>query len=120
LPNLHFLNLIERCYPKDQGNNARVVVFSQAKSFEPLEEFSKKGYEVSIGDDLNEIWKTFLTADVVILSRSDFSLIPAIVAQGKVVYTPFWHKPLRRWEQVDRDTLAKTKAEMDRLKESCP
>jgi hypothetical protein len=119
LPNLHFLNLIEQNYPKDQGNNnVRVVVFSQAKSFEPLEDFSKEGYEVSIGDDLNEIWKTILTADVVILSRSDFSLIPAIVAQGKVVYTPFWHKPLRRWEQVDADTLAKTEAEMDRLKES--
>jgi hypothetical protein len=115
LPNLHYRNLIDQYYQP----GARVVIFSQTTSHESFEEFSDKGYEVSLDDELDKIWRTIVTADVVILSRSSFSLIPAVVARGTVIYTPFWHYPIRDWVRVDHDTMAKTDAEIARLQEAC-
>jgi hypothetical protein len=91
LPNLHYRNLIDQYYQP----GARVVIFSQTTSHESFEEFSDKGYEVSLDDELDKIWRTIVTADVVILSRSSLSLIPAVVARGTVIYTPFWHSRKR-------------------------
>jgi hypothetical protein len=117
LPNGHYQRLID----KYMQPNARVVIFSQSQSFESFDDFkNKKGYEVHLDEDLTHIWKTMLMADVVILSRSSFSLIPAVVSQGTVVYTPFWHAPLEGWDVVDDDFLQQTKNEMSALRETCP
>jgi hypothetical protein len=116
LPNQHFQALI------DEYNQpgARVVIFSQSKSYESLDEFERKGYEMELDSDLQDIWRTIVTSDVVILSRSDFSMIPAIVAKGTVVYTPFWHPPLRPWKRVGPEIMKETDAETKRLQETCP
>lgn len=116
LPNQHFQTLI------DEYNQpgARVVIFSQSKSYESLDEFERKGYEMQLDSDLQDIWSTIVTSDVVILSRSDFSMIPAIVAKGTVVYTPFWHPPLRPWQRVKPEIMKETDAETKRLQETCP
>jgi hypothetical protein len=81
LPNLHFQNLID----KYTQPNARVVIFSQSNSFEPFDDFINKGYEVKLDDAVTDVWQTISTADVVIVSRSSFSLIPSVVSKGKVV-----------------------------------
>jgi hypothetical protein len=56
------------------------------------------------------------------LSRSSFSLIPAVVTKAKiVVYTPFWHKPLRSWHVVrDKSILDMLDADTAQLRSSCP
>ena len=115
LPNLHFMNVIEK-YSKPGGT---VRMFSQEESFEPMDDFIAKGYKVSYETDLSKIWHAFATADVFILSRSDFSMIPALIARGKVVYTPSWHGPLKGWEVVDNDIMHKTDAEFVRLRATC-
>lgn len=101
LPNVHYLNLIEK-YNKP---GARVVIYAESESFEPLSEFEEKGYEVERDTELATMWKTFLTADVLILSRSDLSMLPAVVTMGTVVYTPFWHSKLREWDKVPKDIM---------------
>jgi hypothetical protein len=116
LPNLHYMNLIET-YKKP---GSKVLIFSQVDSYEPLDEFTAKGYEVSFEEDLESIWHAFVTADVAIMSRSDFSMVPGLVAEGTVVYTPMWHPPIKGWEIADNPTMEKTDAENARLKESCP
>jgi hypothetical protein len=116
LPNLHYHNLIN-LYMRP---GARVVIFSQTKSYEPLDSFREKGYEVILDQDVTDVWKTIAVADVVILSRSSFSLVPSVVSKGVVVYTPFWNEPLRQWHVVDRNTLAISHEENERLKDTCP
>jgi hypothetical protein len=38
------------------------------------------------------------TADVLIMSRSSFSYVAAILSkQGIIIYHPFWHSPLPEW-----------------------
>ena len=116
LPNSHFQTLINKYMQKD----ARVVIFSQNKSFEPFDEFRAKGYEIFLDDTVTDVWKTIVVSDVVILSRSSFSLIPALVAKGTVVYTPYWHAPLSHWHVVEKDVLDQSQIETERLRTSCP
>ena len=111
LPNLHYQKLIDK-YMKP---GARVIIYTSAKSFESLHEFRNRGYEVNTGTSLKETWKEFVTADVFIMSRSDFSMVPAMVAKGIVVYTPFWHHSLRRWKRASKSIIAQTDEETRRL-----
>ena len=116
LSNLHFQMVIDKYYQE----GARVIIFSNEESYEPWDDFRKKGYELELDGEITDAWKTFVTADLVILSRSSFSFIPAMVAKGKVIYTPYWHKPLRRWVHVDKEIMEKSDAETERLQLACP
>lgn len=60
LPNLHYQNLIDK-YMKP---GARVIIYTQAKSFESLSEFQNRGYEVNTGMSLKETWKDFVTVRI--------------------------------------------------------
>lgn len=116
LPNQHYLDIIDM-YNKP---GARVEIITQSESFEPLDVFVDKGYRVHLDDDLQSLWRKLLTADVLILSRSELSLIPAVCAMGYVVYTPYWNHPLRGWDHVPEDIMIRTNGEIERLQsEKC-
>jgi hypothetical protein len=100
--------------------NAKVVIYSQENSFESLDEFREKGYEMHVEEAIEDVWRAAMTADVFIMSRSDFSLVPAIVTKATAVYTPYWEKPLRGWNVVGNDIMDQTKTELDRIKATCP
>ena len=133
LPNQHYLALIERYMAKllankDDTDNQpiQVVVYSESETFEPLDEFSQKGYDVRLDGSIDQVWKAIaFESDVVILSRSSFSLVPAVLSlpNTTVVYTPFWHKPLAHWDDLgilDPVLTNTTLAEFRRLKATCP
>lgn len=102
LPNSHYQRLID----KYMQPGAQVKIFSEEDSFESFDEFKKKGYELHLSHQTEEVWQEILMADVVILSRSSFGLLPSLVSKGTVVYTPFWHKPIFGWKVVtDEDIL---------------
>ena len=130
LPNSHFLTLIESYYLHKP--HARVVIFSQNQSYEPWDDFRTKGYQVVLEQDADKeddhrvrdtilLWKTMAMSDVVILSRSSDTIIPAILAKGTVVYTPFWHPPLHHWKNVvdDASLLEMSQNETQRLRDTC-
>jgi hypothetical protein len=121
LPNSHYLSLIEK-YSSSNSSSDRnhVAIYSESQSFESFEEFSRRGYTLNLDGDIADVWKGLVSSDVVILSRSSFSLVPALLAKGKIVYTPFWHAPLDSWDSVDDALLNKTIAEFQRLKATCP
>eukprot|EP00934_Nitzschia_sp_Nitz4_P004353 Nitzschia sp. Nitz4//scaffold197_size40390//28012//29073//NITZ4_007520-RA/size40390-exonerate_est2genome-gene-0.14-mRNA-1//1//CDS//3329540493//4343//frame0 len=117
LPNQHYLNLIDRYNPQ---NDSQVVIYSESDAFESFNEFRARGYEVLLDSDLVEVWRGMLTSDVLILSRSSFSLVPAVMHRGTVVYTPFWHQPLKHWDVVDESLVNQSTAEFYRLRATCP
>lgn len=96
---------------------ARVIIYSSVKSFESLNEFRNRGYEVNTDSSLKEMWQEFVSADVFIMSRSDFSMVPAMVAKGVVIYTPFWHHSVRRWKRASTSIMNQTDEETQRLRE---
>lgn len=114
LPNSHYLRLIDK-YMKP---NAKVHIFSQVQSHEKFDDFESRGYELHLDHPTSEVWRTIAIADVVIMSRSSFSLVPSLVTNGTVVYTPFWHKPLDSWhilrDQVILDALDQDLAAMNK------
>lgn len=117
LPNQHFLRLIDRYDPKNESD---VFIYSEAESFETFDEFHSRGYNVVLDGSIGEVWKGILISDVVILSRSSFSLVPAVMTKGSVVFTPFWHEPLSHWDIVEEAFVNETLAEFRRLKATCP
>ncbi|KAG7360101.1 hypothetical protein IV203_035200 [Nitzschia inconspicua] len=112
LPNFHYQTLITKYMQPD----ARVIIHTSPKSFEDLSEFRRRGYEVITDAPLKDTWKDFVTADVLIMSRSDFTMVPAMVAKGTVIYTPFWHHSLRRWKRVTKEIMEQTLEETERLR----
>jgi hypothetical protein len=134
LPNSHFVRLID-LYSNSSNNKSdtttghapskppppHVVIYSESESFESFDVFRQRGYEVVLDGDIGNVWKGLIAADIVILSRSSFSLVPAVLSQGKVVYTPFWHDPLPHWDIVEEAFLNTTLQEFKDLKQvHCP
>jgi hypothetical protein len=100
-PNSLYLELLKEYY--NHNDKCQVEIYSQSKSFEPFDEFSSEGYSFQLDGDPMEAIKALLTANVAILSKSSFSLVAAVLRDqsvGKVVYTPFWHAPLKGWDYV--------------------
>eukprot|EP00429_Kryptoperidinium_foliaceum_P041394 CAMPEP_0176117324 /NCGR_PEP_ID=MMETSP0120_2-20121206/58940_1 /TAXON_ID=160619 /ORGANISM="Kryptoperidinium foliaceum, Strain CCMP 1326" /LENGTH=300 /DNA_ID=CAMNT_0017451613 /DNA_START=59 /DNA_END=958 /DNA_ORIENTATION=+ len=81
LPNQHFLRLIDRYNP---NNDSEVFVYSESESFENFDAFRERGYNVVLDGSIGDVWKGILVSDVVIPSRSSFSLVPSIMTKGKV------------------------------------
>lgn len=52
-----------------------------------------KKHTVRLGHSIPDVWRDMIGARVLILSRSGFSMVPALFSKGLVVYQPFWHKP---------------------------
>mmetsp|Transcript_38964 Transcript_38964/g.94205 ORF Transcript_38964/g.94205 Transcript_38964/m.94205 type:complete len:457 (-) Transcript_38964:460-1830(-) len=143
LPNQHYLKLIDRykeqlsqrIMKKTSGVNytsdkIEVLVFSESESlFESFEAFENLGHRVVLDGDLQRAWKFIIfSSDVVILSRSSFSMVPAIFSQAlspnptTVVYTPFWHDPLEQFDNVGDlypELVEATAAELRRMNSTC-
>ena len=113
--------------PESDGYENKVIIYSQSTSYESLDEFKERGYELHIDEPIDDVWKTIMTvANVFIMSRSSFSFVPAMLVNNdasnstKVVYTPFWDEPIRGWDIVRKDIQTKSDMELERLKSTCP
>jgi hypothetical protein len=102
-----------------------VTIYSETKSYESWQPFVDRGYHLALDYDLVTTWQAFVTADILVLSKSSFSLVPALLRSiiasknssgsspgndndnhdGMVIYTPFWHQPLSGWTIVRQDLV---------------
>mmetsp|Transcript_21112 Transcript_21112/g.59018 ORF Transcript_21112/g.59018 Transcript_21112/m.59018 type:complete len:333 (-) Transcript_21112:40-1038(-) len=60
-------------------------------------DFQQLGAVLRLDGPLQEAWSHFAWAEVLVLSRSSFSFVPALFARGVVVFDEFWHHPLVHW-----------------------
>jgi hypothetical protein len=124
LPNSHFLSLIDQYTPTEQELNGRTVhvtIFSESDSFEPFDEFLERGYSVELDTpNLVDVWIPLATADVIILSRSFFPMIPAMLNPNIVVSTFLSSfRPLEGWNVVDDALTARSESEAGELRNQC-
>jgi hypothetical protein len=124
LPNSHFLSLIDQYTPTEQELNGRTVhvtIFSESDSFEPFDEFLERGYSVELDSpNLVDVWIPLATADVIILSRSFFPMIPAMLNPNIVVSTFLSSfRPLEGWNVVDDALTARSESEAGELRNQC-
>ena len=116
LPNSYYLALVDQ-YVRAP---AMVTIYSEETEAGSLEQawgdFTERGYTLQLGTDLEQVWEAFVKADVLILSKSSFSFVPALFNQNTIVYTPFWHKPLLEWNVVSQNIVA---AHLKESKSNC-
>jgi hypothetical protein len=43
-----------------------------------------------------------ISSDILVMSKSSFSYVAALLHQGLVIYEPFWHRPMGHWHTVER------------------
>jgi hypothetical protein len=112
LPNEHFLQLIDRYTPKESfGRPVHVTIYSESDSYEPLDDFILRNYTIKLDTKrLAEVWQALSTADVAILSRSYFSIVPAIINPNVVVATEFFDFDVTvmgdAWDYADASLVA--------------
>ncbi|KAL3943756.1 MAG: hypothetical protein SGBAC_002179 [Bacillariaceae sp.] len=140
LPNQHYLTLIDRykeelshrmnhTSAKYSSSEIDVLIFSESKSYESFDAFRNLGYTVVLDGHLQTVWKRIVfETDVVILSRSSFSMVPGIFSQAlspdptTVVYTPFWHDPLNQFDNAGDlypELVKSTAVELQQMRSSC-
>lgn len=49
--------------------------------------------------DIDPIWtmQQLVEADILIMSKSSFSYVAALISDGIKLYEPFWHSPMSQW-----------------------
>jgi hypothetical protein len=124
LPNQHYLQLIQAYLPPlSSQKTTQVVIYSQSKSTEPWEDFLQYNYTLALDTNVLDVWKGIMMADVVILSRSTFSFVPAALNvyqnHGTIVYTPDRHPPLPHWHVVNSTIMDESQRVMNRMYDGC-
>ena len=108
LPNSHYLALIDQYTPNAtvlNGRPLKVTIYSESDTFEPFDVFKERNYNVELDTEhLAHVWHALSTADVAILSRSYFSIVPAAINPNIVVATEFFEFDVHvmdGWEFAD-------------------
>ena len=113
-PNQHYLEIMAKYVPKE----SHIQIYSETESYETFTDFAEC-CSMELDKDLGETWLEMMTADLLILSRSSFSYVPALLNVNpnvQVIYTPFWHAMLPNWTTVDSGILNNTEVESIRLR----
>jgi hypothetical protein len=131
LPNQHYLDVLQDYTLNDNNNNHTIKIFSEDTSFESMDVWlnhdhnndtinNSSKYEVILSGPPEQAWREFLLADTLILSRSSFSLVPAILSRNTVIYTPGWlDHPLPHWIVVNQNIMNRTERLRQEMLNNC-
>jgi hypothetical protein len=61
--------------------------------------------------DVFEALATMINAEVLMIAKSSFSYVAALLSEGTVIFEPFWHSGLPDWISVDELFLANERTE---------
>lgn len=121
LPNSYYQRILDE-YLVEGNKTAHVTIFSEKNSFETMTAFSAKNYTLKLDTDLTTAWIDIMTADIVVLSCSAFSYVPALLnPKARVIYTEFHMQPLEGWEVIRRNStfMKPAQEEVEQMKNKC-
>lgn len=115
LPNQHYIRLMERYRP---APDTPVYIYSETESPEPWSDFSNhsKYIHLELDTPIEDVFQALMNAEILVMSKSSFSLVPAMLNRNQVIYTPFWHKSLSTWTVVPDEIMDETSSEIQRLR----
>ena len=92
LPNAYYLAVLDKYLPRSCrtriANRCNVTIYTNhnpSQSFENFEEFQKRNMTVDATTHEADVWRAFINADVLVLSKSTFSYVPAALNRNKVI-----------------------------------
>jgi len=105
LYNKYYINILNKILihlEKYNNNNKNIIIniCSESKSFESFDEFKKItdcNVKLHLDTSLNKVFDLMIHSDILILSKSSISFVPAFYNKRCVIYYPFWHKKLDHW-----------------------
>jgi hypothetical protein len=116
LPNSYYHAVIDTYVP----SNSTVTIYSEEESYEPWDNFRQ--YNLRLSASLVDTWRDMMMAGTLILSRSTFSLVPALLNRhGTVWYAPFGTPKVDGWEVVPDNITAMADRDSAKLrkKDAC-
>jgi hypothetical protein len=98
---------------------------SEYTQYEDFEEFRDLGYNVELDGDIVDAWDEMIRSDVLIVSQSSFSMVPAFLKfdQGLVIHGKLLHQlpPQKNWKHTDKAIRQKETETKEAIqKEHCP
>lgn len=94
---ISLLDSLVKIFPEHQ-----VIIHSQYNFWNEASLFDRFNPQIKIEIPLIEVWEDFITSEVFVMSKSSFSYVPALFNNGLVLYTPFWHNPIKNWIDVSQ------------------
>jgi hypothetical protein len=79
-----------------RGMRYRLSVYSQGAASDFIE-LQRLGAKLFLDADALWTMQQLVDADILVMSRSSFSYVPALISEGMKLYEPFWHPPLADW-----------------------
>ena len=87
----------------EQKRPHRIRLFSQG-SVEDFRCFAEQGCELCLNLPALETFQELVAADVLVMARSCFSFVAALLGEGVKLYDPFEQAPLSEWIRLDPAT----------------
>ena len=94
LNNNYYIEIVEKIH-EIIPEQKTVYIFSDSEINIP--EFTKFNCVYFINTSIEESFDYMINSDILIISRSSFSYLPAIFNKNIVIYHPFWHSPFSNW-----------------------
>lgn len=91
LPNEYYLRVLDEYLPTVCGPLAScdVTIYTDGnykkELLEDFVQFEARKYTVDYNSTTAEIWRSFVNADVLVISKSSFSLVPALLNRNRVI-----------------------------------
>ena len=134
LSNQYYQQILRDILSQEQQEHdkIKIVIYSQQESMEVWNETEwmmdhVRSTKISVSvdfrlddtsDNIVAIWNDMAVADVLILSKSSFSMVPAwLNEEGRIYYTPFWHPPLSHWMVVKNDYIEQERIYQEELQQ---
>ena len=95
--NGHFLDVINSIRKLHPG--AKFHIFSDGAP-ELFECFKAADTSLYLSSSLMDTYTAMVLADILVTSKSSFSYTAALLREGQVYYTPFWHRPASKWIKI--------------------
>jgi hypothetical protein len=58
-------------------------------------------FELHLNGDPVDALQNMISSDILVMSKSSFSYVAALIHQGLVIYEPFWHRPMSHWHIME-------------------
>lgn len=88
---------------RNRGQEFSIHLFSEGAK-DDFGDFSHLPISYHLNENTFKTFHGLVSADILIMSKSSFSYVAALLSKGVVIYEPFWSKPLKRWVVAkDRD-----------------
>jgi len=100
LPNAYYINVLDEYLPQycPDVKACNLTIYTERQSFEDFTPFEERNYHLDFDSSLEQIWAAFMNADLLILSKSSFSWVPAIMNQHHVVTPQYKYPVADNWE----------------------